>query len=109
MFINDTPSAPTSSTAFAISAIFVTFGVSFTISGLSKTLLTWLVTSFTPSYVFPNAKQPAFTFGHDKFNSTPSISKVFRILHNSTYSSILLPQAFTIIAVSNFLKKGKSF
>ena len=108
VFINDTASAPPSSAPFAILAISVTLGVSFTISGLSNTFLTSLVTFFTSSYVLPNAMQPSFTFGHDKFSSTPSISNVFNILHNSTYSSTELPHAFTIIFVSNFLKNGKS-
>ena len=107
--ISDTPSAPPSSTPFAIDAISVTFGVNFTIKGLSKTFLTSLVTCFTPSYVFPKAIHPAFTLGQDKLSSTPSISNVFNILHNSTYSSTVLPHALTIIAVSNFLKNGKSF
>ena len=52
------------------------------------------------------------TFGYGREFSNffePSISKVFKILQSSTYSSILLPQALTIIAVSKFLKKGKSF
>ena len=109
VLISDTASAPPSSTPFAISAIFVTFGVNFTISGLLRTFLTSCVTFFTPSYVFPNAIHPSFTFGQERLSSTPSISALSNILHNSTYSSIELPQAFTIIFVSYFRKFGKSF
>ena len=88
----------------------VTFGVNFTISGLSvNTLFTCDVTSLTPSYVVPNAKHPALTLGQERFNSTPSISNLFKTLQSSTYSSIVCPIAFTIILVSNFLSHGKSF
>ena len=106
VLINDTPSAPASSAPLAVSVISVTFGLNFTIRGLSKTLRTADVTSFTPSYVVPKAKHPCFTFGQDKFNSTPSISALFNILQSSTYSSKELPIAFTIIAVSYFLRFG---
>ena len=58
VLIKDIASAPASSAPFAVRVISVTFGLSFTISGLSKTFLTALVTSLTPSYVVPNAKQP---------------------------------------------------
>ena len=78
------PSAPASSTAFAVSVISVTFGVSFTIKGLSKTFRQLLVTFLTPSYVVPKAKHPCFTFGQDKFSSTASISNEFNTLQSST-------------------------
>ena len=64
-------SAPASSAPFAGSVISVTFGVSFTINGLLvRTFLQAEVISFTPSYVVPKAKHPAFTLGQERFIST---------------------------------------
>ena len=65
-------SAPSASTAFAISVMFVTFGVSFTISGLLVAALTAFVTDAAPSQVTPHVAPPALTFGQEMLSSIMS-------------------------------------
>ena len=72
VFIIEMLSAPSASTAFAISVMFVTFGVSFTISGLLVAALTAFVTDAAPSQVTPHVTPPALTFGQEMLSSIMS-------------------------------------
>ena len=61
--------APAASTARAISAMSVTFGVSFTMTGRSVSDFTIPVTSAAASGRAPNAIPPFLTFGQEMFTS----------------------------------------
>ncbi len=74
VFISEMLSAPSASTAFAISVMLVTFGVSLTISGLLVAALTAFVTEEAPSQVTPQVAPPALTFGQEMFSSIMSTS-----------------------------------
>jgi len=73
VLITETESAPSSSTAFAISAMLVTLGESFTIIVLSYTSRTAFVTAPAIGQEVPNAIPPSFTLGQEIFSSIPVI------------------------------------
>ena len=80
VFITDKLSAPSASTARAISATSVTFGESFTINSFLYTFRTALTTSEASGQLTPKAIPPSFTFGHEILSSIPGIfSKSFTI------------------------------
>ena len=69
MFISETASAPSASTALAISVILVTLGESFTTRGFDVAFLTFEVISAALVHDVPNAAPPCFTLGHDILSS----------------------------------------
>ena len=73
VLMSETESAPSASTALAISTMLVTFGESFTISVLWYFALTAFTTLAAPSQVTPNAIPPSLTLGQEIFNSMAGI------------------------------------
>ena len=73
VLISETASAPSPSTAFAISVISVTLGDSFTIRVLFHTSRTAFVTSAAEQAEVPNAIPPSFTFGQEILSSIAGI------------------------------------
>ncbi len=69
VFMSETASAPAASTDFAMSAMLVTLGESFTTRGFFVALRTFLVTSAAISQLVPNAAPPCLTFGQEIFSS----------------------------------------
>ena len=74
VLMSETLSAPSASTARAISAMSVTLGESFTMSVLSYTCRTARTTLAAPSQVTPNAMPPLFTLGQEMFSSMPGMA-----------------------------------
>ncbi len=73
VFIREIQSAPSASTAFAISVISVTFGVSFIMMGFLVAFRTAAVTAAAPSAEIPHEAPPALTLGQEMFTSIISI------------------------------------
>ena len=69
VFTSDTASAPSASTARAMSAMSVTFGDNFTISVLSKAPRAALTTCAAPEHDVPKAIPPCLTLGHEMLSS----------------------------------------
>ncbi len=84
-----TPSPPPASTAFAISAISVTFGESFTITGNFVTLRTALVTCSTTFGSTPKAIPSHSTLGQDTLTSRPDIPGTDNVSAIQANSSIV--------------------
>ena len=74
VLISETASAPSDSTAFAISEISVTLGDSFTMTVPSNDFLTARVTDAAPSHVVPKAIPPCLTLGQDMLTSMQHMS-----------------------------------
>ena len=94
---SDTASAPASSAALANDATLVTFGVSFGMSGSVVARRTAETTRWVLPRWQPNEMPPSLMFGQEMFSSraaTPSASDRIRV--TSTYSSIVVPQTFTM-------------
>ena len=72
--IKEIASAPSASTAFAISVISVTFGESLIIRGFLETRLTSFTTLPAKSHCTPKPIPPFLTFGHEIFTSNASTS-----------------------------------
>ena len=102
-----TPLPPPASTAFAISTISVTFGESFTITGLSVTLRTALVTCSTTFGSTPNAMPSLSTFGHDTLTSRPAIPSTDSVSAIQANSSTVPADIFASNGTSYFLSSGK--
>ena len=102
-----TPSPPPASTAFAISTMSVTFGESFTITGLSVTLRTALVTCSTTFGSTPKAMPSQATFGQDTFTSSPAIPSTDRVSAIHANSSTVPADIFANNGTSYFLSSGK--
>ena len=85
VLMSETESAPSASTARAMSAMLVTLGESFTISVLSYTLRTAFTTLAAPSQVTPKAIPPSFTLGQEMFSSMAGIfsSSFTRAAHSA--------------------------
>ena len=102
VFIILIPSAPASSHAFAISTIFVTFGVSFIYTGFVVTAFTAFVTSAADFGSVPKLIPPLCTFGQLIFISIiPTWSSLSIFSAQYTYSSIENP---LMLATIGFLK-----
>ena len=69
VLIRETESAPSLSTAKAISCILVTLGDNFTIKCFLYTRLTAFTTSAAEAQLVPKAIPPSFTLGQEIFNS----------------------------------------
>ena len=73
VLIREIISLPASSAAFAKSAIFVTFGLNFVISGSPVAFLTAETTLPIISVSVPNAMPPSLTFGQETLISSAAI------------------------------------
>ena len=73
VLMSDTESAPSASTAFAISVMLVTLGDNFTMSVLEYLCLTAFTTLAAPAQVTPKAIPPSFTLGHEMLSSMAGI------------------------------------
>ena len=102
-----TPLPPPASTAFAISTISVTFGESFTITGLSVTLRTALVTSSTTFGSTPKAIPSHSTFGQDTLTSKPAIPSTDKVSAIHANSSMVPADILASNGTSYFFKPGK--
>ena len=69
VLMSETASAPSASTARAISTMSVTFGLSFTISGRCVAARHARTTDAAAAQSVPNAIPPASTFGHEMLSS----------------------------------------
>ena len=78
VLIRETASAPPASTAFAISAMLVTFGLNFMITGCFAYLFTAFVISSAAFGFWPKAIPPSFTFGQEMLISSMSTSSSAR-------------------------------
>ena len=97
VLIKLTASAPASSHALAISAMLVTFGESFTITGFLTAAFTALVTLAAAFGSVPKARPPPWTFGQEIFTSSqPTCSHASSFRQTSTYSSIENPLTFAM-------------
>ena len=110
VLISARTSAPPLIAAWAISAMSVTLGVSFTMSVLVPMDLLTLVTKCSnTSQEHPNSIPPASIFGQETFNSIASISSLTAsIEEHVTYSSMLEPATLAIIGTSNERSLGIS-
>ena len=86
VLMSETASAPPASAALAISAILVTFGESFMITGFAYFLISLVIVS-TPFGSVPKAIPPSLTLGHEIFISIISIGSSARRFTTSRYSS----------------------
>ena len=102
-----TPSPPPASTAFAISTMSVTFGESFTITGLSVTLRTALVTCSTTFGSIPKAIPSHSTFGQDTLTSKPAIPSTDKVSAIHANSSMVPADILASNGTSYFFKSGK--
>ena len=102
-----TPSPPPASTAFAISTMSVTFGESFTITGLSVTLRTALVTCSTTFGSTPKAIPSHSTFGQDTLTSKPAIPSTDKVSAIHANSSMVPADILASNGTSYFFKSGK--
>ena len=109
VFIRESASAPPETAAFAISVISVTLGVSLTIRGFLQYFFTSETTFSAIEGTVPNVIPPWLTLGHEILSSNKSTSASESFSAAAQYSSIVWPHIFTIIFVSNCLKKGISF
>ena len=87
VLMSETASAPPASAALAISAILVTFGESFMITGCFAYFFISLVIVSTPFGSVPKAIPPSLTLGHEIFISIISIGSSARRFTTSRYSS----------------------
>ncbi|CDA74468.1 unknown [Ruminococcus sp. CAG:579] len=109
VLISESASAPAASTALAMSVMLVTFGESFTISGLSgSSFFTAAVTAAATLQSVPKAAPPCFTFGQLMFSSTISTAEGFISEASSAHSSIEAPAMFAIMRVSLVSRLGSS-
>ena len=107
VLIRLTPLPPPASTALAISTISVTFGDSFTITGLSVTLRTAFVTCSTTFGSTPKAIPSHSTFGHDTLTSRPAIPSTDKVSAIHANSSIVPADILASNGTSYFLRSGK--
>ena len=108
VLIRDTASAPPASAALAISVISVTFGVSFIMIGCFAIFLICAVSFSTLCASWPNARNPALTFGQEILISIISIASSARRSTTARYSFGACPHTFTMIFVSKFFRYGIS-
>ena len=95
--ISEIPSAPSSSHTFAMSAIRVTLGESFTRSGPSVAARTDRTSSPNKFGSCPNSMPPAFTCGHEALISIPAIRGCGdTCAASSAYCSGAVPKALAI-------------
>ena len=87
VLMSETASAPPASAALAISAMLVTFGESFMITGCFAYFFISLVIVSTPFGSVPKAIPPSLTLGHEIFISIISIGSSARRFTTSRYSS----------------------
>ena len=93
-------SAPAPSQAFAIEAMSVTFGVSFTMTGFLTAAFTAAVTSAALSHEVPKPMPPPCTFGQEMFTSSqPTCGQASNLRATCTYSSTEKPQTFAMIGL----------
>ena len=104
VLISDTASAPSDSQARAISAMSVTLGDSFIITGLFVAERTIFVISAAPEQDTPNAAPPAFTLGQEMLTSIMSTSVLSSFLAISSYSSAVEPAILAMTARSFVLR-----
>ena len=84
VLMSETASAPSASTARAISVMSVTLGDSLTMTTPGNASLTARVTAAAPSVVVPNAMPPCLTLGHDMLISTALIEVLAAILRHTS-------------------------
>ena len=95
--MRESPSAPAASQARAISAMSVTFGVSFTMTGFLTAAFTARVTSAALAQLVPKPMPPPWTLGQLIFTSSqPTSGQLSNFAATSTYSSTEKPQTFAI-------------
>ena len=107
VFTSETASAPASCAAFAIVAMLVTFGDSFTISGLVATDLHHPTRSPSTSLSVPKTIPPWLVFGQLAFSSYIAIpSASFNTRITSLQSSTVNPNTFAITTVPSLRNRG---
>ena len=98
--MRDSPSAPPAAQALAMAAMSVTFGESFTYTGLWQTAFTRSVTRRTVSGSVPKLMPPSWTFGQLTLTSMRSVcGEASALAQHSANSSREKPLMFAMIGL----------
>ena len=108
VLIREMASAPPASAALAISAMLVTLGVSFMMTGWAATRRILSVIRKRASGSCPKAMAPSFTLGQETLISSRSTASPASRSTTARYSSSVLPQTLTMTLVSNCFRNSRS-